>query len=84
MLFRSARASGKFLYAVEWALGDDNSGAPMGVMKAHVRVHRLDRGSGKVLWEHYERRAPIAFDARGTAIGILFKKEVEVLKFLSL
>ena len=83
-LGRLARATGKFLYAVEWALGDDNSGAPMGVMKAHVRVHRLDRDSGKVLWEHYARRAPIAFDARGTAIGILFKKEVEVLKFLSL
>ena len=30
------------------------------------------------------RRAPIAFDARGTAIGLLFRKEVEVLKFLSL
>ena len=83
-LGRLARATGKFLYAVEWALGDDDSGLPIGVMKAHVRVHRLDRGSGKVLWEHYERRAPIAFDAHGTAIGILFKKEVEVLKFLSL
>jgi PQQ-like domain len=83
-LGRVARATGKFLYAVEWAMGEDNSGLPMGVMKAHVRVHRLDRSSGKVLWEHYERRTPIAFDARGTAIGILFRKEVEVLKFLSL
>ena len=80
---RLARATGKFLYSVEWASGEDNSGAPMGVMKAHVRVHRLDRRSGQVLWEHYERREPVALDGRGTSISILFKKEVEVLKFLS-
>ena len=80
---RLARATGKFLYSVEWAVGDDNSRAPMGQMKAHVRIHRLDPGDGHAIWEHFEKREPVAFDARGTTFTILFKKELEMLEFLS-
>jgi hypothetical protein len=80
---RLAKATGKFLYAVEWAGGDDGGRVRAGSMPAHVRIHRLDPRTGHVVWQHYQAREPLALDFDRKSILILFKKEMQVLKFVS-
>ena len=53
-------------------------------MPPHVRIKRLDPGNGHVLWEHYQGRAPLDVQFDKNTIQLLFKKEVQFLKFFSL
>jgi hypothetical protein len=80
--------SGKFIYAVqifEPSPDDDNplanqSGAEP---SPYVHIRRLDPRNGQEIWDHFQERAPldVAFDQN--MIRLVFKKEVQVLKFLS-
>jgi len=78
-----ARATGKFLYAVEWAAGEDGARPDPNRMAAHVRIHRLDPGDGEVKWEYYQAREPLAFDFERNTIQVVFKKEMQIIKFFS-
>jgi hypothetical protein len=80
---RLARATGKFLYSVEWAAGE--AGARPGPirMPAHVRIHRVDPDNGGVIWEYYQAREPLAFDFERNTVQVLFKQEMQILKFFS-
>jgi len=79
--------SGKFLYTVQSHAGDDDGGGLLGrasTTPAHVRIKRLHPDDGRVLWEHYQRRAPLDVQFDKNTIQLLFKKEFQFLKFLSL
>jgi len=79
-----SRISGKFIYATESHPGEDSGMLSMGRgIPAHVRIYRLDLADGTDLWEHYDNRFPLALDFQQNTIQILFKKEMQVLKFIA-
>jgi hypothetical protein len=49
-----------------------------------LSIKRLNPNNGRVLWEHVEHRAPLDVQFDQNNIRLVFKKEVEVLKFLAL
>ncbi len=80
--------SGKFIFAVDaYQPSDDEEDSPLGDLAPqkgpHLRIRRINPSNGSEIWEHYEERAPldIAFDQN--VIRLVFKREVEVLRFLS-
>ena len=83
--------SGKFLYSIEVQHGDEYEeisdlekigqalhGAP------HVFIWRINPKSGYVMWEHYQERPPLDVQFDKNRIELLFKKELQVLKYFSL
>jgi outer membrane protein assembly factor BamB len=82
--------SGKFIYTTEtYHADEDDKDSAFGVktgleVPSHVRIKRLAAGNGKVLWEHYQMRAPLDVQFDQNSIQLLFKKEMQVLKFLAL
>jgi outer membrane protein assembly factor BamB len=81
--------SGKFIYSVEsYATMDEEDESPYSAPTGfetlpHVRIKRIDPKTGKVLWEHYQARAPLDVEFDKNRIRLVFKKEVQVLKYLS-
>jgi len=76
--------AGKFIYATESHPGEDPGLPGMGRgIPAHVRIYRLDLADGTDLWEHYDHRFPLALDFQKKTIQILFKQEMQVLKFIA-
>jgi hypothetical protein len=83
--------SGKFIYCVQ-SSGPMEEGGRDSIMgmtgmagtKAFLRIKRLNPSNGKEMWEHYEGRGPIEVQFDKNTIRLVFKKEVEVLKFHSL
>jgi len=81
--------SGKFIYTIE--SNDPNptdqtalSDTMQSLQKPpYLRIARINPKDGRVMWEHYQDRAP--FDVRfdQNSIELVFKKEVQVLHFLS-
>jgi hypothetical protein len=83
--------SGKYIYTSQGFTAspeedeDDGSGPSLlGGTQQHLRIKRLDQKTGKVLWEHYEPRGPLDVQFDKNVIRVVFKKEVEILRFLSL
>lgn len=80
--------SGKYIYLVNSYQADDEAEPnPYGIgleTPSHVMIERLDPSDGHVMWQHYQKRAPLDVSFSGNRIQIVFKKEVQVLKFLSL
>jgi len=50
----------------------------------YLRIRRLQASSGRAVWEHFEQRAPLDIGFEGNMIRLVFRKEVEVLRFLVL
>jgi hypothetical protein len=51
---------------------------------AYLRLARLRPSDGRVLWEYYDRdRCPVNWDFNGNSIQLIFKREVQVLHYLS-
>jgi hypothetical protein len=82
--------SGKFLYAMNsHAAEDDEEDNPYKVdtgleLKPFLRIKRIDPKNGHVLWEHFQQRAPIDVQFDKNSIRLVFKNEVQVLKFIVL
>ena len=80
--------SGKYIYTVESSPGEDIDG--LGGVKVgtrippHIRIKRLKPSTGDILWEHYEMRAPLDYHFDQNEIQLLFRKELEVLRFFTL
>jgi PQQ-like domain len=83
--------SGKFIYTIESY--DPNpldeevlSDTLQGLQKpAYLRIARIDPKNGHVMWEYYDRnRCPIDVRFDGNSIELIFKREVQVLKYLTL
>jgi len=81
--------SGKFLYTVRWY--DPNptdavvlSDTMQGLQKPpYLRIARISPKDGHLLWEHYQDRAPFDIRFDKNSIELVFKKEVQVLHYLS-
>ena len=82
--------SGKFIYCVYayHADNDDESeqytaDAIMG-RESVLKIKRLNPRNGRILWEYVEERAPLDLQFDRNTIRLVFRKEVEVLRFLAL
>ena len=49
----------------------------------YLRVARINPKNGRVLWQFYQDRAPVYFRFNDNFIELVFKKEVQVLTYLS-
>jgi hypothetical protein len=83
--------SGKLVYTAETHVGENNDeDDPLRALKIgleippHIRVRRLDAGNGRVLWQHYQKRAPLDVRFEANTFQILFKHEMQVLRFFTL
>ena len=81
--------SGKYIFACRYAdTGDSdeqlNDGAAGLEGSSYLKIIRINPGNGHEMWDHEEDRAPMDIQFDGNMISIVFKKEVEVLKFFSL
>ena len=82
--------SGKFIYTIESY--DPNptdeevlSDTLQGLQKpAYLRIARINPKNGRVMWEHVQDRCPIDVRFDNNSIELIFKREVQVLKYLTL
>ncbi len=80
--------AGKFIYTVEsYDPGDqeDELSDALDMLQKPALMHltRLNPKNGRTLWDYSEDRAPVAVQFHDNTIELVFKKEVEVLKYLS-
>jgi hypothetical protein len=81
--------SGKFVYAVQSYMPeepDEDGPAPVETgfePSPYLRITRLAPRTGSALWEHFQQRAPVDVQFDKNRIRLVFKKEVQVLKYLS-
>ena len=76
--------SGKFIYTVQCFDPGDDGGSVTGIqLPAFMRIRRINPANGRVMWEYSQERAPLDVQFKDNSIQIVFKKEVQVLKFLS-
>jgi outer membrane protein assembly factor BamB len=80
--------SGNFIYTVEiYDPGEEANRladiAGITPTPPHVQIRRINPKDGQVLWEHDQERAPLDVRFKDNFIQIVFKKEVQVLKYLS-
>jgi len=82
--------SGKFIYAVQ---SYDPNPTDQEVLndslvdlqkKPYLRIVRIDPQNGRVLWDHEQDRCPVALQFDQNSIELIFKREVQVLKYLTL
>ena len=83
--------SSPFLYTLESfaSYDDSDDGSPFPVQSGletqpFFRLKRLDLRTGKDLWEHFQQRAPLDVRFDRNTIRLVFRKEVQVLKFFAL
>ncbi|MGA9450766.1 MAG: PQQ-binding-like beta-propeller repeat protein [Verrucomicrobiia bacterium] len=81
--------SGKYIYAVyiHQSDEDEEAGAALAGITPHppfIHIRRLNPRNGEVMWDYYQERAPLNVQFNGNVIQLVFKKEVQVLKFFSL
>jgi outer membrane protein assembly factor BamB len=79
--------SGKFIYTLQSYRPDDaeEEDAPDTGLETppYLRLRRLNPENGKVLWEHFQQRAPLDVQFDRNSIQLVFKKEVQVLRYLA-
>ena len=84
--------SGKFLYSVDsFAVSEDEDANILGnqagleglTPSPYVVIKRLNPKDGSVIWRHDQDRAPLAVQFDRNSIQLVFRKEVQVLKYLS-
>ena len=76
--------SGKYIYTVQSYDPGDQGGSPLGIqMPAYLKIRRISPADGQVLWEKDDDRAPLAVQFQNNSIALVFKKEVQVWKFIS-
>ena len=82
--------SGKFIYTTHayQADTDEESGAytadSIAGKQSFCSIKRINPRNGHVLWEHHEDRVPLDVQFDQNTIRLVFKKEVQVLRFLAL
>ena len=82
--------SGKFIYCVRSYHADDDEESPAYTMdsisgrESELDIKRLNPTNGHVLWEHVQKRAPLDVQFDQNTIRLVFKKEVQVLRFVAL
>jgi len=83
-----SHVDGKYVFCFASHQADDNqdpdSLTTVVVDKSAMDIRRLDPKNGKVVWDYPEQRAPLSIRFKGNVIELVFRKEVKVLKFLTL
>lgn len=79
----------KYIYTTEQFEGDDPDGEGLGsvtgiVTKPFLRIRRIDASNGRVVWEHMQERCPLDLHFHENTIQIMFRKEVQRLKIMTL
>ena len=60
-------------------------GTISGIERApYLRIRRIDAGTGQIVWEHVQKRCPLDMHFHENTIQLMFRKEVQHLKFLML
>jgi outer membrane protein assembly factor BamB len=79
--------SGKFIYTVSSYQADEdeepNPYLPMASRGSSLNIQRINPKNGKIMWAHPQERAPLDIRFDKNLIHLVFKKEVQVLKFLA-
>jgi hypothetical protein len=80
--------SGPFIYVVQSysPLEEEDEENPYSVTTGfetppYVRIRRINPKNGKEMWEHFQQRAPLDVEFDKNMIRLVFKKEVQVLRF---
>jgi hypothetical protein len=82
--------SGKFIYSVYAYHADDDEESGLYTAdsilgrESVLSIKRLNPKNGRVMWEHVQQRAPLDVQFDQNTIRLVFKREVQVLKFLAL
>ncbi len=80
---QSCRASGKFIYAMDASMGEPGT-LTRRPTPEYMKLYRLENETGLVRWEHYDKRMPLSWDCQDNTIVLLFRNELQIVKFLSL
>jgi len=80
---QSCRASGKFIYAMDASMGEPGT-LTRRPTPEYMKLYRLENDTGLVRWEHYDKRMPLSWDCQDNTIVLLFRNELQIVKFLSL
>jgi hypothetical protein len=81
--------SGKFVYALESYMPPDEEELTRPLVQTgletppYLRITRINPETGRTLWEHFQQRGPVDVRFDKNRIRLVFKKEVQALKFLS-
>lgn len=85
-----AYLQGKFIYTVTYMspTDDDEELNPdlvaIGAQtRPYVRIRRINPKNGQVMWDHFQQRGALDVNIHENTFQIVFKKEVQVLKFIS-
>ena len=52
--------------------------------KPYLKIKLLNPKNGHEVWEHWQQRAPLDVEFENNTIRLVFRKEIQVLKFLTL
>ncbi|HEX7654399.1 MAG TPA: hypothetical protein VF607_12895, partial [Verrucomicrobiae bacterium] len=79
---------GKFIYTIQSfdpnPTDEEENDMTSGLSKpAYLRIARIDPKSGRLLWEHYQDRCPVDVNFTDNSIQLIFKREVQVLRYLT-
>jgi outer membrane protein assembly factor BamB len=84
--------AGKYVFTVaSYRPYDDGEepGSPFGIVETglearpYLRIRRINPSNGRPLWEHFQQRGPLDIGFDKNTIRLVFKKEVQVLRFFS-
>ena len=81
--------SGKFIYTVQSYDPNPADEEVMNDMIAamqkppYLRIARIRPADGRILWEHYQDRCPIDVRFNDNSIELIFKREVQMLRYLT-
>ena len=80
--------SGQFIYVIESYdpnPTDEDVLSDMTIQKpAYLRITRIRPKDGKIMWDYYDRdRCPVTWNFDGNSIQLVFKREVQVLRYLT-
>ena len=82
--------SGQYLYSVAYTGprdDDDEINPDLAVLgmetKPYLRIRRINPKNGQLMWEHFQPRGPLDVKIDRNTIQLVFKREVQVLKYLS-
>jgi hypothetical protein len=79
---------GKYIYTLaSFDPGDEEDASPYTPdtgfeTKPYVKIKLINPKNGHVVWEHFQWRAPLDVEFEKNTIRMVFRKEVQVLKFV--
>jgi len=80
--------SGKYIYMMASNRNDEEEGYGSGfgaglTTPSFLRIRRINPKSGRIMWEHFQQRGPLDVKFDRNHIQLVFKKEVQVLSYIS-